>query len=187
MIRITNYRHRWAVNIKQFVLFIIFDVICHNKCYLYDVLTCFKSVRSLYSHISDLSEGLPAWAILDGLDGHGDLHRLSLWSPKALKHNQMYSRNHISSQPVYKNQAETIIAHKWVDNLVQEDKEFNQYFVHCAKNSRAKGLDFFQLWGPQDASMNLGAFFSRTQWLKALQKMKAIIPRCFFLTENKCM
>lgn len=38
------------------------------------------------SHICDLSEGLSAGAILDGLNSNRDLHCLSLWSPKALKH-----------------------------------------------------------------------------------------------------
>lgn len=53
---------------------------------------------------------------------------------------------------------------------LQKDKEVNKYLVHCAKNSRAKGFDFFQLRGPQDAGMNLGTFLSRAQWLKALQE-----------------
>lgn len=38
------------------------------------------------SHICDLSEGLSARAILDDFNSHRDLHCLSLWSPKALKH-----------------------------------------------------------------------------------------------------
>ena len=51
-------------------------------------------------------------------------------------------------------------------------KKVNEYLVHYAKYSRAKGFDFFQLWGPKDASMNLGTFLSGTQWLKALPKNK---------------
>lgn len=49
-------------------------------------------------------------------------------------------------------------------------KGVDKYLVHCAKNSRAKGFDFFQLWRPQDAGMNLGTFLSGTQWLNALPK-----------------
>lgn len=37
------------------------------------------------THISNLSESLSAWAILDCLNGHGYFYRLSFWSPKALK------------------------------------------------------------------------------------------------------
>lgn len=43
---------------------------------------------------------------------------------------------------------------------VQKNKEVNKYLVNCAKNSQAKGFDFFQLRGPKDAGMNLGSFLS---------------------------
>lgn len=63
---------------------------------------------------------------------------------------------------------------------VQEDKEVNEYLVHCAKNSRAQGFDFPQLWGPQDAGMNLGTFLPGSQRLKALPNNKSNSHMIFF-------
>lgn len=54
--------------------------------------------------------------------------------------------------------------------------EVNEYLVHCAKNSRAKGFDFLQIWGPQNAGMNLGTFLSWSQWLKALPETQGSFP-----------
>lgn len=43
-----------------------------------------KVGRKSHPYISDLGESLSARAVLDGLDGHGDLHCLSLWDPEPL-------------------------------------------------------------------------------------------------------
>ena len=49
--------------------------------------------------------------------------------------------------------------------------------MHCSKNPWTKGFELFEFWGPQNTGMNLGAFLSRTQRFKALQKkLKKVIP-----------
>lgn len=71
---------RWKINMKAW------SNICMNVHYC-----------KLMSHISNLCEGLPATAVLDGFYSHRDFYRVSFRNPKALRIKSL-KLNHSSSE-----------------------------------------------------------------------------------------
>lgn len=144
-------RWSWQYNVAPCA-----DIMCQSH---------FSVKRKVFfcSYICDLSEGLSSWRVLDGLNGHRDLHCFSLWSPESLK-NMKYTTGVTFSQV-----PNSLITDK---NLKRWKKNVHHYLVNCSKNPWAQCFYFLQLWRSQNASMNLGALFSRTQRLKALSDQK---------------
>lgn len=145
-------RWSWQYNVAPCA-----DIMCqsHFSVKKFTVFFC--------SYICDLSEGLSSWRVLDGLNGHRDLHCFSLWSPESLKNMKYTTEVTFSQVP------NSLITDKY---LKRWKKNVHHYLVNCSKNPWAQCFYFLQLWRSQNASMNLGALFSRTQRLKALSDQK---------------
>lgn len=105
-----------------------------------------------HPHISDFGEGLSACAVLDGLYGHRDLHRLPFRDPETLKE---YVQNNVINE-------------HYPQTDVQVALSTVKYLVYGSKNTRAKRFDLLQLGRPQDASVNFCAFLTWTKRLEAL-------------------